>query len=247
PNAAQYLNANAPSSTATPNAASGSGTWTVSAQTTTPLVFAPILGIQNGAVGATAVAIHSGLQSIDASYLLPYVVWAGNSGGINSPGGLNNGDRVELSNDDWIDHTILPKPHDCAKSKDDGKSKNQDCNPNPNWNVDPDSEFDGFLGSLSGSLGVGQSVSSGGGNEPRARACQLRQAGKPGIFLVMGKAAGDTGPITFTITDFVAIDLDSNACGGGDDLSGRVHRPYNVAAGQPGGNSTRVYVLKLWK
>jgi len=222
--------------------------WTVSAKRTVPLIFAPILGIKNSVVTASATAINSPINGVPGSNLMPYAVWGGNS-----PVGLNTGATVDYRDNGWVDANVKPGP--C------GNNGSPPCN--ANWTSDSN-DFKGFLRIDSGTIYQNGNVVSSGGNatgqEPigddggTTTICDHVRLGTPGIFPVIGSGSGN-GHVDLTIVGFIAVQMNPvRTCGGPQGMS----NPFTGTVvnmttwnGKVGGSTNSnfpvVRVLKIWQ
>ncbi|HLQ32408.1 MAG TPA: pilus assembly protein TadG-related protein [Chloroflexota bacterium] len=236
----------------------GNDSWRVTASRTVPLIFAPLVGFNNGTISVESLAISSALKSIDAQYVLPYALWSGNPSGEYSAGGLQPGTVPLYRDNQWPSSVVVPDPNKCKPldSKD-----NNDNRPlcNPNWNVGPNVDFKGFFNNLQGELAVGGSIppSSQGGNssEPTDLLCQLAASGHEALIPVVSAATQASGGISFTISGFMAVTVNTiSVCNGGKDMSqpfyATIIGPADFTHGTPGGTTTTtnpVRVLKIWR
>src|SRR5207245_3887822 len=109
--------------------------WTVAASRTVNLFFAPLIGINDGTVTASALAISSPLKSIDAQYVLPYALWSGNPSGEDSASGLQPGTIPLYRDNQWPSAVVVPDPNDCKENDNDKNDTRPPCN--PNWGLGP--------------------------------------------------------------------------------------------------------------
>ena len=218
--------------------------WTVSAQRSVPLVFAPLLGISTTNVSTNATAINSPAKSFDSSYLMPWAVWGGNNLGGSDPLGLNPGDLAVFRVNDYGTNPQVVKPNPCDDKR------GPPCN--PNWQIN-DNAFKGYFHDMTGTINQGGNIidSKGGnacGQEPIGRLTSL-PPGTPAIFPVIDSATGQGGDNVFHVIGFVALQIHSTDCGGGQ-MDGYVMN-WTTWNAQPAGTKVpglpSVTVLKLWQ
>ncbi len=244
--------------------------WQVTATRQVNLAFAPLLGLSQSTVTATATAINSPLASIEAPYVLPYAIWGGNNPtGGQGPNGPccdpppppvpgpynwitlpNSGADVVYRDNQWASLVVFPDANNCG-------GKNQpSCN--ANWNVGPQVSFKGFFNQMQGQLttGLNSNLASQSGNasEPFSLICQTLTKNPPvAIMPVASWAQENSGVISFYIPYFVGIRLDSIAgCNGGKSMgtnfTGVVLDKWFTSHGKGHGPSTSpVHVLQLWR
>lgn len=216
--------------------------WTVTANRTVSLSLAPVLGINQATVSASAMAISSQPQAVPGTLVLPYAVWGGNS-----PMGLSVGTKGIIYRDNQYYNDVV-KPQPCG-----GKNE-PPCN--PNWQGNSNN-FKGFLHKVTDPIQVGDIMTDGGnafGQEPLSEMCTLLQDGKPGLFPVIGRQSGN-GQMSLTVIGFIYLQLDPfKSCGGSNAAStpftGTVVSGF-VPRGRPGGTNPpgldSVRVLQLWR
>lgn len=242
-----------------PCAANGCPAYKVTAKRLQPLAFAPLIGVSQATIKASATAINSPAQKIESEYLLPYAVWDGNGGS------LTTGQSVIYRDDGWAGDNVVPDPSNC------GGQNQPPCN--PNWNVPGgDNSFKGFLhmpadkcgGSGTSQYGQGDTIDSSKGGNSDENVCKtilngLAATTQAAIMPVIDYGCKDkgcdggpasncpSGDVCVHIKGFVGV-IPGSVSNMGSAWTGSLTN-WTTFHGTPGGHQTSepaIYVLKLW-
>ncbi len=245
--------------------------WTVTAQSTVPLSFAPVIGFNQATVKATATAIKSPVSGV--ANPLDFALWAGNGdpttpspsdeycvvgqyqpgyATCNPNGGYPPGStyHYEYNSNSWISDVVYPNPKMTCTLP---------CVPNKNWPpLFTSNSFHGFLNNgsgafLSGTYQVGSTVQNSGGSGSTPALCSAATAGQPLVAPLMGEVtASGGGNYLFHIAAFRVVKLDTaNICpteNQGKPWTLTIPTDQTIPNGTPGGTDTNgPVVVMLWQ
>lgn len=258
-----------------PCATNGCSGWKVTVQRTFNLSFAPVIGITQATVQATATAIKSPVQAVNSNQLLLYALWAGNLSSDNSncggnpcatyskpvpfaaaPGGLAAGSDVIFSDNQWKKDVVSPNPGGCVLAAVNTWPATSNGKPVCAWNVPSQAGFKGFFNNCNCMVTVNSvaiASQNGNGTGEVDQVCALQGTKSPALFAVVDWAtAQGNGPITLHILTLRAAHIDAVHCNNNSApnyLTAQMAGPGTIiTGGVPGGNDPNApMVLKLWR